>query len=480
MQLISDETIASTHTDIVYNPTPTARLMHQDTSFCRALMGPVGSGKSVACCWEVWMKAHAQEPAEDGIRYSRWAVVRNTYRELQDTTIKTWFAWFDEADGKYNATQHQSVIYTHKLQDGTSMHMEILFRALDHQKDVKKLLSLELTGAWVNEAREIRHDVFAALTARVGRYPAGKRGRPTWKGVLIDTNPPDSDHWFVNAFAPGTPKYKLFRQPSALSADAENLSNLEPDYYENLMAGKTDAWLKVYVHGEYGFLSDDAPVYPEFNTAIHTLPDSADLIPSTTVYIGIDFGLTPAAVFAFQGLEEQWVFFHEIVSFNMGAMRFGEVMGQYIRKNLRDNPLEIWGDPAGEQRAQTDETTPFEVLQTLGINAQPAPTNDYTIRRESVASCLTKLTTKGKPKFGITPGCPQLLRAMQGGYHYKRVQVSGDDRYRDKPDKNKFSHVAEAAQYLLVGAGEDIGIIGGSRAADLPPMDYSKIAAQII
>ena len=38
-----------------------------------------------------------------------------------------------------------------------------------------------------------------------------------------------------------------------------------------------------------------------------------------------------------------------------------------------------------------------------------------------------------------------------GGYQYKRVQVKGDDRYRDKPDKNKYSHPADAEQYMALG-----------------------------
>jgi hypothetical protein len=38
-----------------------------------------------------------------------------------------------------------------------------------------------------------------------------------------------------------------------------------------------------------------------------------------------------------------------------------------------------------------------------------------------------------------------------GGYQYKRVQVSGEDRYRDKPDKNKYSHPADAEQYMALG-----------------------------
>ena len=35
------------------------------------------------------------------------------------------------------------------------LDLEVIFLALDRPEDVKKLLSLELTGIWINEAREI-------------------------------------------------------------------------------------------------------------------------------------------------------------------------------------------------------------------------------------------------------------------------------------------------------------------------------------
>ena len=62
-----------------------------DKSFVRGLMGPVGSGKSYGCAAEIMLKAVQQKPSpRDGIRYSRFVIVRNTYPELRTTTIKTW------------------------------------------------------------------------------------------------------------------------------------------------------------------------------------------------------------------------------------------------------------------------------------------------------------------------------------------------------------------------------------------------------
>jgi hypothetical protein len=42
---------------------------------------------------------------------------------------------------------------------------------------------------------------------------------------------------------------------------------------------------------------------------------------------------------------------------------------------------------------------------------------------------------------------------MSGGYSYKRVAVVGQERYKDVPDKGKYSHVADALQYACLGAG---------------------------
>jgi len=125
--------------EIRYQASPALWTFHQDDSFVRGVMGPVGSGKSTACCWELFRRLQEQEPGPDGIRRSRWAVVRNTYRELSDTTVKTWLDWFDDVGDFVN----QDMVHRIKFAD---VEAELLFRALDRPADVKKLLSHELSG----------------------------------------------------------------------------------------------------------------------------------------------------------------------------------------------------------------------------------------------------------------------------------------------------------------------------------------------
>ena len=438
--------------EIRYRASPALWTFHQDDSFVRGVMGPVGSGKSTACCWELFRRLQEQEPGPDGIRRSRWAVVRNTYRELSDTTVKTWLDWFDDVGDFVN----QDMVHRIKFAD---VEAELLFRALDRPADVKKLLSLELTGAWVNEAREVPRAVIDMLQGRVGRYPSKREGGPTWLGVIMDTNPPDSDHWWYRLFEEVAPDgWRLFRQPSGRGADAENLENLPDGYYDRLQAGKDDEWIAVYVDGEYGFISEGRPVYPEFRDHLHVAKESIEVLDGTPVVIGIDFGLTPAAVFGQRDVRGRWRWIHELVTEDMGAVRFGELLQNEMASRFPACEFQVWGDPAGDQRAQTDETTPFQILRARGIKARPAPSNDFTLRRESVATPLSRLVD-GEPGLLISPSCTTLRKAMGGGYCYKRVQVTGDERFHDKPDKNQYSHVADAAQYLMLGAGEGRAIL---------------------
>jgi hypothetical protein len=170
----------------------------------------------------------------------------------------------------------------------------------------------------------------------------------------------------------------------------------------------------------------------------------------------MDFGLTPAMVFAQRDPRDgQLQFIDELCADDLGAVRFAEDAARYIRSHYRNRPISGHGDPAGDQRAQTDERTPFDVVNSQGIPIGPAPTNDFTLRREAIARALTRLTMLGRPALVVSPKCKRLRKAMNGGYHFKRVAAAGDDRFRDVPDKNEYSHVAEAAQYLAVGEGED-------------------------
>jgi len=137
----------------------------------------------------------------------------------------------------------------------------------------------------------------------------------------------------------------------------------------------------------------------------------------------------------------------------MGMVRFAALLHDLLRTSYPGLKPVIWGDPAGMARAQTDERTPYDILRAGGLSARPTDTNDPLLRREAMAAALSR-GIDGAPGLLLSPRCATLIRGMAGAWRYRRLLVSGQDRYDESPEKNRFSHVCEAAQYLLLGAGE--------------------------
>jgi hypothetical protein len=238
--------------EVKYDAPPTVWSFMQCDDFVRFIVGPVGSSKSSGCIVEILKRAAQQEPGPDGVRRTRFAIIRNTYRELEDTTRKTFEQWvrLPPPLGRWHEQPFTFEIDIPETDGGPPIHSEILFRALDRPEDAKKLLSLELTGAYINEAREIPKHVFEVLQTRVGRFPSKDQGGATWFGIWGDSNPWHSGHWGAKLFAKHLTGYRLFRQPGGRSDRAENVENLPAGYYSRLVQGKDKEWVRVYVDGE--------------------------------------------------------------------------------------------------------------------------------------------------------------------------------------------------------------------------------------
>ncbi|WP_186269837.1 TerL [Burkholderia gladioli] len=440
------------------------------------IRGPLGSGKTNASCWKGFRAMCEQEPDAHGVRRSRGIAVRNTYPDLLSTTVKDWLDMFDDL-GRYvgGGMEPPTHYLEFELEDGTTVEAEVLFIAFDRPEHVKKARGLQATWVWLNEVKELAKPVVDMLDLRVGRYP--KDVPPTWYGMFGDTNSPDSDHWLYELAEEQKPEgWHFITQPGGVIRDgdrwvvnphAENLHNLPPGYYERGLQGKKYDWIKVNLANEYGFVVDGKPVHPDYADSFHCKP--FELIRGAPIGIGMDFGLTPAAVFAQRKPMGGWWIRSELVATSMGAKKFAEEIKRHVATLYPGFELQaISGDPAGDQRSQADdEDTPFKILRAAGLEAKPAPTNDTALRYGAVDEALTRMID-GEPGLVIHPDCRQLRKALSGGYCFRRMAVTSE-RYADKAEKNMYSHVAEALQYLLVGAGEHRHLVKVKRTGDPRP-----------
>ncbi len=465
---------------IQYQASRTGAKFHASDAFVRGIMGPVGSGKSVMCVTEILKRAYQQKADANGRRRSRWAVVRNTYPELKATTIKTWSDWVPESICPivYGApiTGHMET----RLKDGTILDLEVLFLALDKMKDQKKLLSLELTGAWFNEVREIPKPIVDAMLSRVGRFPSKRDGGSKWIGVIMDTNPPDDLHWYYHLAEEDTPAgWEFFRQPGGLirngdqysiNPDAENLEHLEGggDYYMRQVSGTQQDYINVMLCAEYGSLFDGKPVYRgAWNEQIHVSREPLEYLPNLPLLLGWDFGRTPACIVGQGTASGQLRILNEFYSDNSGIRQFAEnVVKPQLALMYPGYTFESFGDPAGAAKGQTSEESCLSELDAAGLRTIAASTNDPLMRKEAVIKALGRLT-EGVPGFLIDSRCKMLIRGFNGGYHYQvvgKLMGGGEIKYAEAPVKNMYSHPHDALQYLALGFNPEA--IGARRQVD--------------
>lgn len=451
-----------------YEPVPSVEPYVRSDAFQTFIVGPVGSTKTTGSILKILYEAARIAPCRDGVRRSRYAIVRNTRQQLLDSTIKDFLKWLP--DGEAGTFLKTDMTYQMR---GKGMHCDILFRGLDDSNDVRRLLSLQLTGAFTDECREINPEVFNALTGRLGRYPDGmlvphkrswgldKKGNPiqgcvddngrSMKRLWGSTNPPDMDTFWHEHLSNPPDGVKVYIQPSGLAQEADWIHLLPTDYYEDLMMGKSQEWIDVYVHGKWGQSLSGKPVFRSFNRDLHVAKEPLRFIKSSAqpLIIGMDFGLNPSAAICQLDMFGRLMVLDALTSDGMGLTRFIQTMLRPLLANKYQNmPAVIIGDPAGVIRGQTDEKSCFDILRKEGFKALPARTNSIVARVAAVDSFLMR-QVEGRGAILLDPGTGCLIRALAGAYRYK-LKKSGEQE--DSPEKNEASHIADALQYACLHA----------------------------
>lgn len=462
-------------------PGPVSDAFLRDRSYVAAIMGPIGSAKTSTCLMKILAHAVEQPPAPDGVRYSRFAVLRDTYRRMGATTLKSWHKRVPRTFGKFSdGGMNAPSVHHLRFKAGAGVvDCEVIFAAVGDNDVEDFCRGFELTGAYINEADLMAADLLEHLPGRCGRYPDNTMGGCRWRGVWMDLNAPDTESWIYRDFV-DTPRdgYRLFVQPSGLLPTAENVDNLPPGYYEREARGKADWWVRRFVRNEWGYSRDGKPVYPEFNDTLHVAREPLAPVPGVALVIGADAGLTPAAVIVQVTPAGQVRILDELV-WEGGAVAFAGALNRLLQQRGYAEGFELLGvcDPAAGARASTDERTWLDVVRAhTRIRWAAAPTNALAARLEAVRAPLARLID-GEPGFLLSPRCTVIRKGFNSGYRYRRIQAPGGGRYSEEPEKNAYSHPHDALQYAALKAGGGYAaLLGRDRTVPAPaprrPSDY--------
>lgn len=454
-----------------YIAPPTCAAFMKSDAFGRLIAGPVGSGKTTACVIELLRRSIAQAPAEDGLSYTRWAVVRQTLKQLKDTVLKDCRGWLGGL-GNWKVSEN-----TFHLEFG-NVRSEWIFIPLEDSEDQARLLSMQLTGAWLSECIEMDFSVLGPISGRLGRYPSAKQGTPTWFGMVADTNMPTEMtpwHTFMENLPPN---WQKFIQPSGMSPDAENLNYLTQTdatiklpldhparlaqgrtYYQRFIEtyGEDHPWVKRYVYAEYGDDPSGMAVFRQsFRSSFHVVPDT-QVIPGYPLLVMQDFGRNPWSIIGQLDHMGRFLLHEEIPATNIGLEKH---VNEKLRPRLwsdkySGNRIIVVGDPSGIAKGTVSEESCFDALKRLGLPCFPAPTNDIEPRLRAVEALLGRQVNGGPALVFSAAGCPFLIRAMSGGYRFTKTKQGALRTVPEKNDPEGFSHVCDALQYgcLVVHGG---------------------------
>ncbi len=468
----------------MFQATETMEDFMHDPAYVRLIAGPIGSGKSVCCTHELVRLAMTQTPNKDGIRKSRTAIVRNTLDQLKTTTMKTFLDWIPPGHWGYYQASDKTFYMNAVMPDGTRLDAQFMFLPLEDAQDVRKVLSLELTFAWINEAREIRPEIVDGILMRLRRYPSKREGGPTRSCAILDTNMPDQDSWLFHQMESPPANWSIYVQPPAIlnfeeyvgligeepeeedgtedsreevwwvNPKADNIQHLDELYYPDIIPGKSEDFNNVYLRCQYGRSLAGLPVYEKtFSPGFHIAeePFTALKAANYPVIVGLDFGRTPAATICQRNVRGQFVVLDELVSENMGIETF---LTQKLGPRLSESDfigchVVVAPDPAGWAKQQIGEVSPVDVVKQAGYQVVRPNTNDPERRVLAVERLLLD-HVDGKPAFVVNPCCTRLIKGFRYGYKYK---INRQGVQENKPMKDEWSHCHDSLQYACLVAG---------------------------
>jgi hypothetical protein len=420
------------------------------------LMGPAAGGKTVTGLMRGVLMAYRWPETTPGLRRCRFLVMRQRMTDMEASTIPSWLAWYPRTIGQFVGKEGSPKRHTLRLKHpaGGFVELEVHFRGIGEQSVDDALRGFEFSFAYVDECDLMDADVMANLYKRAGRYPAETLAinpRQVW-GTC---NAPEPDSWVVRDMIENPrPGWVLFRQPSGLSPEAENLAVLGPDFYRKQAEVLPDYERKRFIENIPGLHREEAAVYPEFSEALHVATKPLEVLP-VPLRVGLDAGGTPAAAVLQRAPGGQWRMLAELSTHDpaaagvVGPRRFGEALAALLAERAPGVPAEAVADPAaayGADREAGESSWIDIVARAAGLPVTTARSQDPTLRIEALRRPLTRLLENGKPGLVIDPRCRLFARALARDY---RWQVTAGRR-GDRPVKNWASHLVEAAQYALL------------------------------
>lgn len=445
----------------------------------QCLCGGYGSGKTYLACIKfiVLMLTFPN---------TRWAIIRREFKVLKITTMQTFFKIIPAA-----------LIKSHSQGDGKTELINgtiIYWLGLD-RFDEQNLKSLELNGAFIDQAEEIDELIYTHLTTRVGRWDMGEvpenvltpnwprnpdTGRPMVPTyIILAVNPDNEFHWIYREFHPDSEYWKENNAKTHYYCNMPSTSNSAlPKEVLDTMLHKDPEFVRRYVYGHWGYSE----------AQIHRVPEASIIEPShefltnfkskALLYRTYDHGeSSPSCCLwhaVFKGIHIVYREYYKpntLISEHRRAI--GDLsVGETYHGSFADPEIfRKKAQKSGSRWCTADEYLDRRITDAPVIAWQPADNNEMGTRnrineflqiRQEIKHPITGQF--GAPKLYFvkaTPespfGCKNVIAQINAQRRDKIGEVNGKSIWSDDRDKRIVDHAYDAFRYgIAIHAHKDI------------------------
>lgn len=491
-------------------PGPVAQAFMASRAFIVGIIGPVGSGKTLAGLQKGMLNCAKQGGVRDqhGIirRKGRVGIIRETYPNMDANILPSWFKLVSKDEGRFSGKAPYQHSFERVLRRSPAINGERKGQPIDICQVNAEFRAIgdrsveDITRGWeigcviIDEFDLQPPELISFLTGRVGRFSDLAPELVVDPQIIVMLNAPYTDnHAYklliekelgaladpeLEAALNGRPLVECFVQPSGLSPQAENIHNLpggrgyyilqkaanlhRPGYVERMLENK-------FVPMQHG-----QPVNPQFSFAEHVRP--IEWNAKRPLVIGFDQGLYAAAVATQRTIMGELRSLREAVFFRedgktlakIGPSAFGERVRQMINDEFPDldpKMLRILGDPAAwaaKDREDNEHDWVLAFQKSLGHRVHKAKSNSQAIRHEAIHLAMGQ-----RDGYAVDPACKHLIRGHLGGYHFRKAEMAdGETRGNLEVAETIHTHVCDAEQYAALEGEFVIGDILGKPRRD--------------
>lgn len=427
-------------TYIDYKPEPHQVEFHASDSKYRLALGGYGTGKTTMCCAEV--ADHVYSTAN-----GRTLITAPKLQLFEDAIMPELIKFFP----KHIYTVKKSP-WTFKFING---HEIVVYASNDEEN----LRSLNLSFFYMEEASNIKHEIFVQLQSRLRNGSAiyyDDYGNLLYDGTkgIVSSNPEQG--WLVDEFlmrsrkifaspSVNTDAYKVLRDDpsdyyeSFLSSTRDN-SYLPPTYVPSLTAGKSKAWIAKYI--DCSMETREGAVYPDFHKCL--VPDFPIPDHWQRLY-GFDYGFADETATLCGAIDPQTgilYIYSEYYKSGLSTSKNADLISRDYIKATHPRYAPPQADPAILHRSDRDgKSYQSYFYSRSGIWLEPAE-NSIDVGIDRVRDYMYL----GKIKFF------QSLENLKNELtNYVYVDYGG----KKVPAKNVPDHLADCLRYLVMALPAD-------------------------